>query len=218
MVTNATDKLIASIVTWIVAQDSFVTKTKLLKLLYLFDVEYYRVHRHTFTGFRWKFFHLGPWAPEFDPLLQGMVRIGALRERRSSNANTDSEACFYSTKVPVDTGAAFTKLGEEGLLRKVLIRWGEAPTGDILNHVYFQTAPMESAVRNQPLDFSVIPTEPPAVYSRSSSGKSPAEIQKLRRQFHKQQEHRAKQRLPFTFTQPRYDKEFHGAMSKLETA
>ena len=77
---------------------------------------------------------------------------------------------------------------------------------------------MESAFRNQPLDFSVIPEGAPEVYSRSSSGKSPAEIQKLRKQFQKRRELRAKQRQPFAFTPPRYDNEFHEAMAKLETA
>jgi hypothetical protein len=58
------DNLIQAIVTWIAEHDGYATKTKLLKLLYLFDVEYYRQHRYTFTGFGWKFFHLGPWAAE----------------------------------------------------------------------------------------------------------------------------------------------------------
>src|ERR1700730_1177960 len=67
------EKLMAAIVTWVVGQGSYVTKTKLLKLLYLFDVEYYRAHRQTFTGFGWKFFHLGPWAAAFDPALDQLV-------------------------------------------------------------------------------------------------------------------------------------------------
>ena len=36
------DNLIPAIVTWIAEHDSYATKTKLLRLLYLFDVEYYR--------------------------------------------------------------------------------------------------------------------------------------------------------------------------------
>jgi hypothetical protein len=77
---------------------------------------------------------------------------------------------------------------------------------------------MESVERNKPLESPVIPDGPPAVYVRSSSAKSRVEIQKLRKRFQKQQEHRAKQRQPFAFTPPRYDKEFHEAMAKLETA
>ena len=78
------EKLIAAIVTWVVGEGSYVTKTKLLKLLYLFDVEYYRAHRETFTGFGWKFFHLGPWAAEFDPALDELVNRGTLLQQRSN--------------------------------------------------------------------------------------------------------------------------------------
>src|ERR1700693_6525542 len=94
------DNLVAAIITWIDEQDSYVTKTKLLKLLYLFDVEYYRVHRQTFTGFGWKFFHLGPWAAEFDPALEGLVTNGAVLQQR---ANTEVETSFYRSAEPIDT-------------------------------------------------------------------------------------------------------------------
>jgi hypothetical protein len=60
---------------------------------------------------------------------------------------------------------------------------GTRTTGEILNYVYFQAEPMEATIRNQPLDFSLIATERPAVYSRSSSGKSPADIRQLRAKF-----------------------------------
>src|ERR1039457_5693019 len=83
------DNLIPAIVTWIVDHDSYATKTKLLKLLYLFDVEYYRRHRRTFTGFGWKFFHLGPWAAEYDPALSGLLAHGVLSEQRSNSSEYD---------------------------------------------------------------------------------------------------------------------------------
>jgi hypothetical protein len=59
-------RLFAAIVSFVQERGSYVTKTKLLKLLYLFDVEYFRAHRKIFTGLKWKFFHLGPWAAEYD--------------------------------------------------------------------------------------------------------------------------------------------------------
>jgi hypothetical protein len=66
---------------------------------------------------------------------------------------------------------------------------------------------------------NLIPTERPAVYSRSSSGKSPADIRKLRAKFERQQAaKRSKQQLPFPFTPPKYDEEYFEAMAKLQTA
>jgi hypothetical protein len=78
---------------------------------------------------------------------------------------------------------------------------------------------MEAGIRNAPLDFSVIQPEIPSVYSRSSSGKSKAEIQKLRAKFEAEQAKRkASQNQPFAFTPPKYDEEYLNAMAKLETA
>ena len=48
----------------------------------------------------------------------------------------------------------------------VLKRWGARTTSGILDYVYFHTEPMEQGMRNQPLDFSLIPTERPPVYRR----------------------------------------------------
>ncbi|MGO9239517.1 MAG: hypothetical protein ACLQBJ_01810 [Bryobacteraceae bacterium] len=216
METQGTEKLIAAIVTWIADQDSYVTKTKLLKLLYLFDVEYYRVHRQTFTGFSWKFFHLGPWAAEFDPTLDGLVSRDVLIQQLSTS---EHETSFYKPYERMDPREPFGNVKDECILRGVLNTWGTQSTGEILDYVYFQTAPMEAGIRNAPLDFSVIQPEKPPAYSRSSSGKTKAEVQKFRTKFEAQQAQRkASQNQAFVFTPPKYDEGYLNAMAKLETA
>jgi hypothetical protein len=78
---------------------------------------------------------------------------------------------------------------------------------------------MEAAIRNQPLDFSLIATDRPVVYSRSCSRKSPADIRKLRAKFeHLQAEKKAKKQHRFTFTPAQYDEEYFEAMGKLLSA
>ncbi|SPF45850.1 hypothetical protein SBA4_3430012 [Candidatus Sulfopaludibacter sp. SbA4] len=211
------DDLIPAIVTWIEEQGSCATKTKLLKLLYLFDVEYYRQHRSTFTGFGWKFLHLGPWAAEYDPALSSLLARGVLFEQRSSSPEYDT--AFLRPVEHSDAGCLFGNVKDECVLLGVLKRWGTRTTGEILNYVYFQTEPMEAGIRNEPLDFSLIAPARPVVYSRSSSGKSPAEIRKLRAKFERQQaEKKGNQPRPFKFTRPKYDEEYFEAMGKIETA
>lgn len=210
------ENLVAAIVTRVVRQGSYVTKTKLLKLLYLFDVEYYRVHRTTFTGFAWKFFHLGPWAANFDSTLEGLIANDILQQNRSSS---ESQPSFYKSVEPVELREPFSDPKDEYILQSVLNTWGALSTGEILDYVYFQTAPMEAGVRNEPLDFCVIQPEKPRPYSRSSSGKTKTEIQRLRTRFEAAQEQRrANQDRPFAFTPPKYDEEFFDAMTTLETA
>jgi hypothetical protein len=179
-------------------------------------VEYYRAHRQTFTGFGWKFFHLGPWAAEFDPALEGLVAKGILSQQQSNN---DFETVFYKPDERIGPGEPFSNVKDEYILRGVLKMWGTRSTGEILDYVYFQTAPMEAGIRNASLDFSVIQPEKPTPYSRSSSGKTKAEIQKLRTKFEAEQAQRkAKQNQPFAFTPPKYDEEYLNAMAKFETA
>jgi hypothetical protein len=41
---NPLTELITAIVSYVTERGGYITKTKLLKLLYLFDVEFYRAH------------------------------------------------------------------------------------------------------------------------------------------------------------------------------
>lgn len=211
------EKLVGAVVTWVVGEGSCVTKTKLLKLLYLFDVEYYRAHRATFTGFSWKFFHLGPWTAEFEPVLEGLVAKGILAQQQSNGS--EFETVFYRPADQIDPREPFTNVKDECILRGVLKSWGTRTTGEILDYVYFQTEPMETGIRNAPLDFSGIQSERRPAYSRPSSGKTKVEIQKLRTKFEAQQAQRkANLSQTFTFTPPNYDEEYASAMAKLETS
>ena len=44
--------------------------TKLVKLLYLLEVEYYRIYQKQLTELEWKFFYYGPYAPEIEEILR----------------------------------------------------------------------------------------------------------------------------------------------------
>jgi len=209
------EKVLAAIVCYVVEHRGYVTKTKLLKLLYLFDVEYFRVHRQTFTRFQWKFFHLGPWTAEYEPILEGLVAQDVLIESQSSRSDFDTR--FYRTSEHIDLDAAIPGIKDEMVLKSILKRWGDCSTGEILDYVYFRTEPMEFGIRNELLDFSHIAEQKPLTYSRPSSGRSEKEVQALRLRFkHRGPQHSETERAEPTVTPPRYDDEFFEAMSKLE--
>ena len=156
-------------------------------------------------------------ASEYDPALNGLVAHGILSEQRSASSEYDT--IFYKPGERIETRRPFAAVTDEAILLNVLKRWGTRGTGQILDYVYFQTEPMEAGVRNQPLDFSVIRTEFPAVYSRSSSGKSPADIRNLRAEFERRRaEKKAQEQRPFIFTPPNYDEQYFEAMAKLQSA
>jgi hypothetical protein len=208
-------ELIPALVSYVTERGGYVTKTKLLKLLYLFDVEFYRAHGSTFTDLQWKFFHLGPWTSEFDPLLKELVEDEAIIETKSFKA--DYETKFYRASERSDLGKLFEKYSDKAILTTILDTWAESSTGEILDYVYFRTEPMEYGIRNQPLDFSRIFRQPLQKYVRTSSGKSTKEIAAARREIQESlRRTAAKKEDRFAFTPPKYDEEYFAALEKLE--
>jgi hypothetical protein len=206
-------KLIPGIISAVVERGGYVTKTKLLKLLYLFDVEYYRLFRKTFTELDWKFFHLGPWTAEYDALITSLVESGDVEQYSSQKSEYDTQ--FFRTPEEREFSKLFATFAEEAPLRKVLNAWADATTGEILDHVYFRTEPMEHGIRNARLDFSYIPQDQPLRYARSSSGTGAKQIKELRRIVRARLAGSGEKKT-FSFTPPRYDELFESEMSRLE--
>ncbi len=207
--------LIAAIVSHVTAQGSFVTKTKLLKLLYLFDVEFYRKHRQTFTGLNWKYYHLGPWTGEYGRILNELVDREELIRRPGTRTEHDTE--FYSTPKVVPIKEALSDFSDENILRGILNTWGDKTTGEILDYVYFQTEPIAQGKRNELLDFSLIPVQAPQLYTRSSSGATQKEKIAFCKMIEEKKAARAANKTKaFTFTPPRYDDEYLQAIEAME--
>jgi hypothetical protein len=208
-------QLIPAIVSYVTDHGGYLTKTKLLKLIYLFDVEYFRIHRRTFSGFSWKFFHLGPWTSEFDPVVQALVEHGHLSE--SSSAKADYETRFYRTSEHIELEGLLKSYKEEAVLREILDVWGDRTTGEVLDYVYFRTEPMELGSRNEPLDFNKIAENFPPKYVRSTSGVTIKDLKAQRERFAKEQLLRQEDRKSGSFfTPPNYDEEFLEALAKLD--
>lgn len=112
---------------------------------------------------------------------------------------------------------ALPKIKDEVMIRKILKQWGDKTTGEILDYVYFQTAPMETAIRNQPLDFSATQLSSGTKYERAPSGATQAEIKKLKAQFETRRTERAGLKAKPDLTPPNYDEDFEKAMTILQS-
>jgi hypothetical protein len=205
-------ELVIAVVSYVTEHGGYVTKTKLLKLLYLFDVEFYRAHGKTFTGFQWKYFHLGPWTREFDPVLTQLIVDGSLTEQIAERPDFDTK--FLRSTESRDLKTPFNNFRDEGILKVLLDTWGSSQTGEILDYVYFRTEPMEHGIRNEALDFSRVSHQLPETYKRPTSGKTASEIKAMRKEFSRRVAERPA--TTFEFTQPKYDEEFQAAMEKLD--
>jgi hypothetical protein len=128
-----------------------VTKTRLVKYVYLVDLIATREQRERATRLDWLFYHYGPYTMELEPLVereeaQGHVRTQRLRSRPDSER---SPVMVYPVGRPP----------EDRLPRRIRAiaddvcnRWTDATLNELLNFVYFETPPMRDARRGEALD------------------------------------------------------------------
>ena len=113
-----------------------LNRTRLVKLLYLVDVESIRARTAAVTGLEWAFLDHGPSAVELLSTLDELERNSALYRATPEDA-PDGDDWLSATRRTVDS---------------VVERFALLPTNELLDHVYFHTAPMAGALRGRPLD------------------------------------------------------------------
>jgi hypothetical protein len=190
-----------------------ISKTKLLKLLYLFDIEWYRIHGETFTGFNWQFYLLGPWTDEYDPTLDKYEGNGIDREKTKDHYGTE----FISTADTVRLRDLFATREEEIIFEDLVRTWAKVPTEEILNHIYFRTEPMDEAVRYEKLDFRKVASTAPRKYRRTKSSLSKSQLETIRLKVAEELEKvRERERGLTRFDPPDYGEPFLDDMEELE--
>jgi hypothetical protein len=138
--------LIAYIVARAVDRGITLNRTKLVKLLYLIDVERVRSRREPLTGLEWVFFHYGPYAFELIDALQAM-------EGAEVSAMPFGESVLYRA-APGAPDATDWPAGTKSMVDSIIDRFAPLELNELLDHVYFHTGPMIDAERGQRLDLS----------------------------------------------------------------
>ena len=126
--------------------------TKVVKLLYLIDVEYYRALGRPLTGLRWRFHHFGPWDDAIRVTLQGRLR-GIAPVEADTAAGKGST---WEVTDRVDAEAQFRRHCDQAVVNRVLSKWGPMETDLVLEHVYEDTEPMQDAHFGELLDFGKV--------------------------------------------------------------
>ena len=130
-------------------------KTKLVKLLYLIDVENYRIRSTTISGLEWRFYHYGPYAFEIDDALSELeldIPQDSVRTGKGHKATVFRLIREHRPRLSEHLPSS----RELRIVNKVIRDWGETDLSPLLNHVYFYTEPMKHANRGDVLDFSTI--------------------------------------------------------------
>jgi Antitoxin SocA-like, Panacea domain len=120
--------------------------TRLVKLLYLTELEYFRRKRERLTDLVWKFYHYGPYPPALESVL-GNPDIETLQWKggKSSRQLVKDEDAFMEAHADEEL---------EALIGQLVKEWGDADLNRLLDYVYFETEPMQGAKRGEILDIS----------------------------------------------------------------
>jgi Protein of unknown function (DUF4065) len=194
----------------------YVNKTKLLKLLYLADIEHYRNFGETLTGFDWLFYLFGPWASEYDLLLEDLVRRGAISLEAWGGADREG------ARIDLHEGRELTKVirdtGELYLIQHQIDTWNDRSLPELLDYVYFQTEPMSEAVSGEKLQFEKVVRESPKLYLRKKSETHPEAMKRLKAKMHafRTQIEAQRQAALKEFRPPVIDEVYLTALAELE--
>ena len=139
---------------------TLLTKTRLVKFLYLLDLYWAQEHdgSETATGWDWEFVHFGPWCSQANDCISLAERFGFLLAKDFEGFVRDEEVRLYGPGHSVDDHEADRILdGLSTYVRSNLtgaVREFGADTAGLLDMVYFRTGPMEAAKPRDRLDFS----------------------------------------------------------------
>lgn len=129
-----------------------ISKIRIVKLLYLIDVAYYRTRRQLLTGAEWIAHKYGPYAFEID---RAIKTLGYRIETEEVLTSHGYQAFVYRPDEEAEVPRT-VDIGTKMMIDEVIHRWAYESLNDLLNHVYFRTAPMEEAEFGERLNFELI--------------------------------------------------------------
>lgn len=209
-------ELVLSVLTRIKELDTSASKTKLLKLLYLADIEHFRTTGDTLTGFDWIFYWYGPWSSDYDHLLDQMEAEAVLARNQWAAGGLDGER--LSAIEPRDLGKIIADTNEYFRIRRLVDTFAGLATPELLDFVYFDTEPMVGAEKGKRLDFSKVSRDAPPFYRRPSSGASSGRVRELRNRFREVKERISQESDANTrqFSNPAYDEHYWSAIEAFD--
>lgn len=208
------NSLMTHIITELAREGIGFGKTKLVKLIYLVDVENYRARRKTLTGAEWVFHHYGPYSFAID---EALAELDFDIPQESASTVGGRAAIVFKPSRDVESRLGErVRTSELRLVNRVIGEWGETELNPLLNHVYFHTEPMEDAARGEALDFSKIPRRARrAARAKGGAGMSEDRLNEYRKRFREAKAARAKLRRRPLDPPPRFDRVYQEALARM---
>jgi len=154
---------------------SSLPKIKLVKLLYLLDLEAWKRKGALATGLDWQFFHYGPYTTTLEPVLEKaegvyfhridlrrsqVQRLAAIASRLGrAQVPVENELIYLYKPLPGLPDEPIADQFVAGIADRIVQKWAGEDTDTILAAVY-ATEPIAQRVRYQPIDWNLAPREP----------------------------------------------------------
>ena len=136
-------------------QNKSFGKTRLIKFLYLVEVEYYREMGQRITDLNWLFYYYGPYALELDAVFSEREF-----EKKEIKSQDDKDVILFKVAESVASYAHKIDVKISLLIKKIVGYWKDKPLEELLDYVYFETEPMQTVEkRGDVLDFTTIKKE-----------------------------------------------------------
>lgn len=146
------DKLVLYIVSRVEELGGYTTTIRLVKFLYLIDLEHQRRLDCTLTDLEWVYHLYGPYAFEVPEI---GARLGFDLQREEFVSSRGHQGTLLHVAEPQDFPSGLS-YGVEVPVNGLLGVWADVGTSELLQYVY-RTEPMRRAQQGDRLDFSVMP-------------------------------------------------------------
>ena len=148
-------KLIQFIVCQATEFGASLSPIRVVKFLYLTDLYHARENKgETLSGWPWKFVYFGPYCSESITALNEAVNDGLMDAKPFESKYDEKDRFLYSC--PSEKGSdveSQLSVYVWSSLKEAIKKWADDTPG-LLDHVYYDTEPMEHVKRGDLLDFS----------------------------------------------------------------
>ena len=128
--------------------------TRLVKLLYLVEYEYYRRYQQRLSDLSWIFYKYGPYSFEIEAHLQSLHLDLTEEDIQLSGGRAFRRLSGVSVDVGLnDIGGNRVRI----VVDAVVQTWAVEQLNSLLSYVYFETEPMRNPTLGERLDFALIP-------------------------------------------------------------
>lgn len=132
-----------------------LTTVRLVKFIYLADLYFARANNGAIlTGYPWAFVYYGPYCSDVMRDLDRVAAAGLVHQDSRESKFSDKDYQLYSCRDPeADKLEDLFPASVVSPLKRAIKKYGD-DTQALLDHVYFETEPMEDVKKGDLLDFS----------------------------------------------------------------